>query len=480
MMDSISSLLPPKLTASLLCADPLAVGADLAALQEAQIDYLHVDMADGHFVPLLGIGIEEAKKVRRATAIPFDVQLLVANPNIWVPRVLDELQPAAVTFSAEATAHGCLLAQAIRQKGALAGVAINPGTSLSILDYLLPTIDLVVVMTINPGIVGQTAIPGMIEKIADLRRLIASKGLKVHVSVDGNVSFDNAPAMVAAGADFLVCGSSSIFDRRRGGIVAATAAFRRCVAEDAEAAPADKLTARDQGTQGSEKMDGDTTTDIAQFKEHSRQIVAEIGETLERVEAAEVERLVNELIGTRRVFIYAVGRVLLSLQCLGKRLNHLGIDCQVVGAMDEKSIGPQDLMLIASGSGESKLPAEIARLAKAAGARLALITSASESTIKSLSDVVVHLPCPTKKEPRRGVKSVQLMSTLFDQSLHVFGNVMALRLQERNISAPTSFGSVMQIWSKVQFPSGQAPISKGCNAVWILPNTFVLRELRHH
>ncbi len=76
MINSISSLSPPKLTASLLCADPLAIGDDLAALQEAQIDYLHVDMADGHFVPLLGIGIEEAKKVRQATATPFDVHLL--------------------------------------------------------------------------------------------------------------------------------------------------------------------------------------------------------------------------------------------------------------------------------------------------------------------------------------------------------------------------------------------------------------------
>jgi len=177
-------------------------------------------------------------------------------------------------------------------------------------------------------------------------------------------------------------------------------------------------------------METEGLTGRGHFQEHSRQVVAEIRATLERVDDAEVERLVGELRAARRVFIHAVGRVLLSLECFGKRLNHLGVDCQVVGAMDEKPIGPRDLMLIASGSGESRLPAEIARIAKATGARLALITSASESTIESLSDVVVHLPCPTKKEPGGGVKSVQLMSTLFDQALHIFGDVVALRIQE--------------------------------------------------
>lgn len=217
----------PKLTASLLCADVLTLGDELAELQEASIDYLHVDMADGHFVPLLGIGIEEARAVRGATDIPFDVHLLVANPNVWVPRVLDELRPAIVTFQAEATDHAYLLAQTIRQKGVWAGVGINPATPLAALEYLLPAVDVVLLMTTNPGFTRQVLIPGMVDKIADLDRLITRKGLNVHISVDGNVSFDNAPAMAAAGADFFVCGSSSIFDRNRGGIVETTAAFRR-------------------------------------------------------------------------------------------------------------------------------------------------------------------------------------------------------------------------------------------------------------
>lgn len=224
----------PKLTASLLCADTLALANDLAGLEQAGIDYLHVDMADGHFVPLLGIGIEEAKRVRSATTIPLDVHLLVSNPEVWVPRVLDELTPDIVTFPAEATAHGYRWVQMIRQRGAMAGVAINPGTPLTILDYLLPAVDLVQVMTINPGIVGQTLIPGMLDKIADLRQLIAKKGLEVHISIDGNVSFDTAPKMLAAGADFLVCGSWSVFDRNHESIVAATTAFRQHLASESK------------------------------------------------------------------------------------------------------------------------------------------------------------------------------------------------------------------------------------------------------
>jgi ribulose-phosphate 3-epimerase len=411
----------PWLTASLLCADPLKLGADLAALEEARVDYLHIDMADGHFVPLLGIGIEEAKRVRQATTIPFDVHLLVANPEVWTPRVLDELSPSIVTFCAEATPHACRLAQMIRQHDVMAGVAVNPGTPLSILDYLLPAVDLVLIMTINPGIVGQTVIPGMIEKIADLRQLIARRNLDVRVAVDGNVSFETAPRMIQAGADFLVCGSRSVFDRDRGGIVAATAAFQKHLAETTSAA--EPRAAQNDADRNNAIMD--------RFATNSRQIVAEIDAVLDQVAPTEVEQLVGNLLAARRVFIFAVGRVLLSLQCLGKRLNHLGIECQTVGAMDEQPIGPEDLLLIASGSGESKVPAEIARIAKTKGAKLALITSAIQSTIKALSDTVVHLPCPTKNEPTRGVKSIQLMSTVFDQALHVFGDALALLIEDR-------------------------------------------------
>lgn len=428
-ISAINTQKSPRLSASLLCADALRLGEELAALQQAGIDYLHVDMADGHFVPLLGIGIEEARRVRAASNIAFDVHLLVSNPDVWTPKVLDALAPAIVTFQQEATAQGYYLAEYIRRKGARAGVAVNPGTSLSTLEYLLPAVDQVLVMTTNPGFFRQALIEGMIEKIAELREIIDRRGLNVSICVDGNVNFHNAPRMAAAGADLLVCGSSSVFDNGHGDIIAATAALRERLAEAGKAESNGHAMHGAHAIHEARPPRSEAVAGDGRFCLNSRQIVAEIGETLDLVDPAEVERLAGELMSARRVFIFAVGRVLLSLQCLGKRLNHLGIDCQVVGAMDERPIGPGDLLLVASGSGESKLPAEIARIAKSKGARLALITSASESTIKSLSDVVVHLPCPTKNEPRRGVKSIQLMSTLFDQSLHVFGDVLALSIQ---------------------------------------------------
>jgi 6-phospho-3-hexuloisomerase len=162
----------------------------------------------------------------------------------------------------------------------------------------------------------------------------------------------------------------------------------------------------------------------------ARRIASEVQAVLERVDPEETHRLASELLAAQRVFIFAVGRVFLSLQCLGKRLGHLGIDCQVVGSITEKPISPRDLLLIASGSGESKLPAEIARIAKGKGARLGIITSAKASTIKSLSDFAVHLPCPTKNDLAAGIASIQMMSTLFDQVLHLYGDVVAMLIQQ--------------------------------------------------
>ena len=166
------------------------------------------------------------------------------------------------------------------------------------------------------------------------------------------------------------------------------------------------------------------------YKDTSGRIVGEIGAVVKQVDPREAERLAAELMTAEKVFLMAVGRVFLSLQCLGKRLGHLGMDCQVVGAVNEKPIGSKDLLLIASGSGESKLPAEIARIAKSKGAKLGLITSAKTSTIKSISDFAVHLPCPTKTDANAGFSSIQPMSALFDQCLHVFGDAVALMIQD--------------------------------------------------
>jgi 6-phospho-3-hexuloisomerase len=170
---------------------------------------------------------------------------------------------------------------------------------------------------------------------------------------------------------------------------------------------------------------------MSNSQEISKQILLEIQTVLEQVDPQEVDRLVKELLAAEKVFFFAVGRVFLSLECFAKRLGHLGVDCQVVGSINEKPITPHDLLLVASGSGESKLPVEIARIAKSKGAGLGIITSARSSTLKSLCDFAVHLPCPTKNDIAAGVTSMQPMSALFDQSLHIFGDTTAILLQQR-------------------------------------------------
>ncbi|MBI2075841.1 MAG: SIS domain-containing protein [Candidatus Aenigmarchaeota archaeon] len=167
------------------------------------------------------------------------------------------------------------------------------------------------------------------------------------------------------------------------------------------------------------------------FHEKCGIITDEINAVLHRVKPEEVETLVREILQAEKVFLIAVGRVFLSLQCFGKRLNHLGVNVQVVGSVTEKAITERDLLLVASGSGESVVPKAIAEKAKKLNARIGIITAAPASTIKGMADFAVRLPCPTKTNIPDVVVSVQSMSTLFDQTLHVFGDAVAMLIQER-------------------------------------------------
>ena len=157
-------------------------------------------------------------------------------------------------------------------------------------------------------------------------------------------------------------------------------------------------------------------------------IIKENNDVLLRVPEEDVQAFIRLICSAERVFIVGVGRVFLSLQCMGKRLAHLGIDVQVVGGLTEKAISPKDILLVASGSGESVIPVEIATKAKKFGASVALITSSSSSKLRSLADLVIELKTPTKTNMNDGVSSVQAMSTLFDQSLHLFGDAIAMQI----------------------------------------------------
>lgn len=164
------------------------------------------------------------------------------------------------------------------------------------------------------------------------------------------------------------------------------------------------------------------------YLKNSDIIINEISNLLTIVDTNEVSILINEIINAEKIFLFGVGRVSLSLQCFCKRLVHLGFEANIVGGINEKAMTSKDLLIIGSGSGESITPVEIARKAVKLNGKILLITSAKSSTLKTISTFSVHLPAPTKKDPDYGIKSIQPMSTLFDQALHIFSDIVCMMI----------------------------------------------------
>lgn len=200
-----------KLSASMICGDPLNLASELSELEKAKIEYIHFDVMDGIFVPRLGLYPEILTEIKSKTNIPVDVHLMVSKPENLIS---DFIKAGAdfITVHAESTKHLHGVVSDIKKAGVKAGVALNPGTALDTIKYLLDEIDLLLIMAINPGIVGHKLIPSMIQKIEDARNLLGDK--KVLIQVDGGVSFNSSAQMVRAGADILVCGTSTIFKQK--------------------------------------------------------------------------------------------------------------------------------------------------------------------------------------------------------------------------------------------------------------------------
>lgn len=203
-----------KIEASLACANFKNLERDIRQLEEAGIDYLHFDMMDGNFVPNLALDFTILRAVKELTNIPVECHLMIEQPERYVERTA-QFAPVFITVHVEATPHIQRTLRLIRSAGVKAGIALNPATPISHLNYILDDIDLVNVMTVNPGFAGQMLIPATLRKIADVRQLIDSFGYgHIEVQVDGNVSFANIPTMLQNGATMLVGGSSSIFDKK--------------------------------------------------------------------------------------------------------------------------------------------------------------------------------------------------------------------------------------------------------------------------
>ncbi len=196
-----------RIAPSILSADFSALGAEVRAIAAAGADFVHVDVMDGHFVPNLTIGPAVVKALRPCTEIPFDVHLMIAPADPYVP-AFAEAGADIITVHPEAGPHVHRTVQLIRSLGKKAGAALNPGTPVEAIDNLLDALDLVLVMTVNPGFGGQSFIASQLEKIAAVRRRIDASGRAIALEVDGGINAETAARARQAGADLLVAGTA--------------------------------------------------------------------------------------------------------------------------------------------------------------------------------------------------------------------------------------------------------------------------------
>lgn len=201
-----------KIAPSILSADFADMKNAIKMLEEAKADIVHCDVMDGIFVPNITFGMKMVADIRKLTALPLDVHLMIVHPERYIEQFCDA-GADFVTVHAEATEHLHRAVQTIKKCGARPGVVLNPGTPVEAVKYLLPDVDLVLLMSVNPGYGGQEFIPQILDKIKELRQLAVSMNRRIEIEIDGGVNETTAPQITEAGADILVAGNA-IFTSR--------------------------------------------------------------------------------------------------------------------------------------------------------------------------------------------------------------------------------------------------------------------------
>ncbi|MDO7870583.1 MAG: ribulose-phosphate 3-epimerase [Enterococcus sp.] len=201
------------LSPSVMCADLVNLASSVKELEEIGIDTLHIDVIDGAFSPSMPLGIETIKRMREITKLDFDIHIMAMNNEYFIKEML-AIGVQNITFHYETSLHIDRYVRLIKDAGAKAAIALNPGTSLSVLDAIIEELDMICLMLINPGFAtnkNEKQVPYATQKITKLKHMIESKGLSTSIQVDGRVSLDSIAELVYAGADNLVLGSTSLF-----------------------------------------------------------------------------------------------------------------------------------------------------------------------------------------------------------------------------------------------------------------------------